>query len=346
MDLKILPEESSMSDTYRFRPAGSADYPKVIEMWMAGISSDRVAIASIADTWWKKLLFKYVAGRRIFVQDMDTYVIETDQGLCGYVGLQRDEDTISVFDWGLALHWDGAAEEAFQVLLDGILDSAYDNEETEYLVLGMEQNEGPVRTLVAQQDFFLLDYQNQQLVTDLPLANPSERGTLELSLALQVDRAYKETKTERIRVEYADQNVAEVVAAVHNSIPSRAKVYEIRMAEKPVGFVQGTTHQNQARFIYALEPELWGTEFEKLILTSFCTQLAKSARKVRIRTFSAAHMEASKGNMASLGLTWEDAAWERWVHLLYESELDEASPDAAEQGRSRAEPVADSHNDD
>ena len=327
-----------MSDTYRFRPAGTADYPKVIDMWMAGISSDRVAIASIADTWWKRLLFKYVAGRRIFVQDMDTYVIETDRGLCGYVGLQRDEDTTSVFDWGLALHWDGAAEEAFQVLMEGILDSAYDSEETEHLIMGMEKDKGPVRTMVSQQDFFLLDYQTQQLVTDLPLANPLERGTLELSLALQADRGYKEAKAKWIGAEYADHNVAEVVAAVHNSIPSRAKVYEIRMAEKPVGFVQGVTHQNQARFIYALGPELWGTDFEKLVLTSFCTQLAKSARTVRIRTFSVAHMEASRGNMESLGLTWEEAAWERWVHLLYENDLNEEELGTAEHESRESKP--------
>ncbi len=335
-----------MSDTYRFRPAGTADYPKVIEMWMAGISSDRVAIASIADTWWKRWLFKHVAGRRIFVQDMDTYVIETDQGLCGYVGLQHEADTASVFDWGLALHWDGAAEEAFHVLIDGILDSAYDSEETEYLVLGMEKGAGPVRTIVSQQDFFLLDYQTQQLVTDLPLANPLERGSRELSLALQIDRIYKETKVKWIEGEYADPNVAEVVAAVHSSIPSRAKMYEIRMAEEPVGFVQVVTHQDQARFIYALGLELWGTDFEKLILTSFCTQLARNARKVRIRTFSAAHMEASRVNMESLGLVWEEAAWERWVHLLYESELDEARPDVAEHERSGVEAAAEAHNDD
>ncbi len=313
-----------MSDTYRFRPATTADYPKVVDMWMAGISSDRMVIASVANTWWKRLLFKYVAGRRIFVQDMDTYVIETDQGLCGYVGLQRDGDTISVFDWGLALHWDGSAEEAFQVLMEGMLDRAYDSEETEHLILGMEKGEGPVRTIVSQEDFFLLDYQTQQLVTDLPLTNPMERGTLQLSLAFQADREYKDTKAEWIRREYTDQDMAKVVAAVHNSLPSRSKVYEIRTAEEqPVGFVQGVTHQDQARFVYTLQPELWGTDFERLVLTAFCTQLTKSARKARIRTFSTAHMEASRENMAGLGLTWEEAAWERWVHLLYESDLDE-----------------------
>ena len=309
-----------MSETYRFRSAQTADYPKVIEMWMAGISSDRVAITSVANTWWKRLLFKHVAGRRIFVQDMDTFVIETDRGLCGYVGLQKEGNTISVFDWGLALNWDGAAEEAFLVLMDGILDSAYDNGETDYLVLGMEKGNSPVSLIVSQQDFFLLDYQNQQLVTSLPLEDRTERGTLELSLARQTDRQYIEAKTQWIAVEYKNKRLAEAVASIHNSIPSRAEIYEIRLAQEPVGFVQGANHQNQARFIYALKPQFWGTEFEKLVLTSFCTQLSKNAGQARIRTFSAAHMEVSRPVLESLGMVWEIAPWERWMHHLIEED--------------------------
>ncbi len=309
-----------MSETYRFRAAQTADYPKVIEMWMAGISSDRVAITSVADTWWKRLLFKHVAGRRIFVQDMDTFVIETDQGLCGYVGLQIEENTTSVFDWGLALNWDGAAEEAFLVLIEGILDCAYASEETECLVLGMEKGNRSVGSIVSQQDFFLLDYQTQQLVTGLPLQNPIDRGALELSLARQADRQYMEAKAKWIGVEYTNQGLAEAVASVHNSIPSRSEIFEIRLAQEPVGYVQGAKHKDQARFIYALNSQLWGTEFEKLLLTSFCSQLSKNADKVRIRTFSAAHMEVSRPALETLGLVWEEAPWERWIHLLFEEE--------------------------
>lgn len=314
-----------MSHKFSFRPAQTVDYPKVIDMWMAGISSDRVAITSIADTWWKRLLFKHVAGRRIFVQDMETFVIETERGLCGYVGLQKEGNTISVFDWGLAMNWDGSAEEAFSVLMDGILDQAYEENETEYLILGMEKEEGPVPSIVSEMDFYLLDYQSQQLVTVLPILSPMDRGEIELSLSRQVDRDYIETKAKWIKAEYSEDQQADAVASVHNSIPSRAQIFEIKLAQEAVGFVQVSTHKEQARFIFALERDLWGTDFEKLLLTSFCSQLSKNAKNARVRTFSSAHMKASKSALESLGLDWEEAPWERWIHVLYE-ENDEKSP--------------------
>lgn len=312
-----------MSDTYRFRPAQTIDYPKVIEMWMAGISSDRVAIASVADTWWKRLLFKHVAGRRIFVQDMDTFVIETEQGLCGYVGLQKEEKTISVFDWGLALNWDGSAEEAFDVLMNGILDQAYAEEETDFLILGMEKGKGDVRFVVSQMDFHLLDYQCLQLVSDLPIQNPMDRGEMELSLSRQVGPSFNDSKAKWIEAEYPMAQEAEAVSTVHNAIPSRAQIFEIKESQEPVGFVQVSNHKEESRFIYALERVLWGSDFEKLLLTSFCSQLSKNAKKVRIRTFSRAHMNASRSTLETLGLVWEEAPWERWIHSLFEVNEDE-----------------------
>lgn len=316
-----------MSNTYRFRPARTADYSKVIEMWMAGISSDRIAIASIADTWWKRLLFRHIAGRRIFVQDMDTFVIEVEEGLCGYVGLQREEDTLSVFDWGLALHWDGSAEEAFQVLLDGVLDKAYEDEDTNYLIIGMESGEQPIREIIAAQDFQLLDYQAEQAVAELPISSPAERGETDLSLGKMLGREAKDSMDDWIEESYEDPQVAEMVTAIHHSVPTRSQAYEIRDAGEAVGFVQSGSHQSQARFIYALKRQYWGTAFEKLVLTSYCTQLAGRDRGVRIRTFASAHMQASRAAMEELGLTCQPSPWERWVHKLFEDQEEKEPED-------------------
>lgn len=310
-----------MSNEFQCRPARTEDYRQVIDMWMSGISSDRIAIAQIANTWWKRLLFRYVAGRKIFIQDMETHVVENEQGLCGYVGLQYEENSVSVFDWGVQPEWQAGGEAAFQAMLDAILDQAYDREESDILVIGLEINNQSVRDLLADQDFVLLDYQMSQLATALPLAHTQPRGEIALALSHKPPRSYTEEIEAWIRADYADDDrISEVVIPIHRTMPVRAQIYEIKLADEPVGHVHFSSHQDEGRFLYALQPALWGQDEEKLLITAFCTQLARNLKRVRVRTFSAAHMEASRAGLETLGLQWEKAPWERWVHLLYEED--------------------------
>ncbi len=317
-----------MSTAYHCRPATSSDYARVIELWMAGVSSDRVAIDQIANTWWKRLLFRYVAGRKIFIQDLETHVIEGPDGICGYVGLQYAADSVSVFDWGLDLKWEPEGRRAFTLMLDALLEQVYDRDDIESFVLGMETHTHNIKEILAEEDFHRLDYQVSQLVSDLPLDHPQERQDIELVLAFQLSHTYGDQMERWIAVDYnQDTDLAETVIAIHQALPTKSRIYEIKLQETSIGFVLYSSHQGEGRFLYALDPKVWGHVAEKLLLTAFCTQLAAKDRRVRIRTFSSRHMEASRTTLEELGLKWEPAPWERWIHLLYEdTEEDTADP--------------------
>ncbi len=321
-----------MKTEYRCRPASAADYSHVIDMWIAGISSDRVAIEQVADTWWKRLLFRYVAGRKIFIQDLETHVLEGPEGVCGYVGLQYAEDTVSVFDWGINLEWELLGKKVFSLMLDSILEEIYEKDDIESFVLGLERQSQDVREILAEEDFHLLDYQTSQLVSKLPLDHPQERENIELTLSFQLSHSYGEQIDEWIAVDFnGDQEIAEEVIPIHRSLPTKSRIYEIRLQQTPIGFVLYSSHRGEGRFLYALEPKVWGHVAEKLLVTAFCTQLAARDERVRIRTFSHSHMEASRLALEELGLEWEPAPWERWVHLLYEADEDgESEEEVAE----------------
>ncbi len=313
-----------MSTEFRCRRAAASDYARVIDMWMTGISSDRVAIEHIANTWWKRLLFRHVAGRKIFMQDLETHVIEGPSGICGYVGLQYAIDSVSVFDWGIDLEWEPQGKQAFVMMLDSMLELVYEREDVESFVIGLEKHTHHIRDILAEEDFHLLNYQTSQLVSDLPLAHPQKRENIELTLSFQLSHTYGERMAEWIETDYnGDKEGAEEVIPVHKSLPTKSKIYEIQLQTTPIGFVLYSSHRGEARFLYALEPKVWGHDAEKLLLTAFCTQLAAKDQRVRIRTFSQAHAEASREAMESVGLQWEPAPWERWVHLLYESNDEE-----------------------
>lgn len=315
-----------MSTEFHCRRAAASDYAHVIDMWMSGISSDRVAIEHIANTWWKRLLFRYVAGRKIFVQDLETHVIEGPSGVCGYVGLQYAAESVSVFDWGINLDWEPQGKQAFSLMLDSLLELVYERDDVESFVIGLEKHTDNVRDILMEEDFHLLDYQALQVVGDLPLAHPQERENIELTLSLQLSHAYGEQIAQWIETDYnGNKGLAEEVIPVHTSLPTKSKIYEIKLQQTPIGFVLYSSHQGEGRFLYALEPKVWGHDAEKLLVTAFCTQLAARDQRVRVRAFSSDHMTASRTALEDLGLQWEPAPWERWVHLLYENEDEDDS---------------------
>ncbi len=202
-----------MTSTYAFRSAAGADYGKVIDLWMRGVSSDRVAIDQIANTWWKRLLFRYVAGRKIFQQDMETAVVLKDGNLCGYYGLQTAADTMSVFDWGLDLDWNAEGLNVFGLMVEHILDDIYErNDDIESLVIGTERHEHDVRAALEQSDFEPLDYQIAQMVIDLPLAHNEPRGEMDLHLTLRNAHSFGDAMEDWIRMDYqGDKRKAAIV---------------------------------------------------------------------------------------------------------------------------------------
>lgn len=318
-----------MSSNYVCRPAESADYSRVIDLWMSGISSDRIAIEQAANSWWKRLLFRYIAGRKIFIQDMETHVVEGPEGICGYIGLQTAAETVNVFDWGLDLDWTSEGHAAFQVMLDAILDHVYEMDDIESFVVGLETSSDHVRNALQAQDFELLNYQVSQLVCELPLPVNQPKEGIALSLSPKVSHSYASEIDDWIRSDYGgDASISDIVIPIHHSLPSRAQLFEVKLDDVPIGYVQSSSHRAEGRFLYALSQEHWGQDVEKLLITAFCTQLARTRTKVRVRTFSLEHMHASREALESLGMKWELSPWERWAHLLFETEEDEAENDA------------------
>ncbi|MEZ4635131.1 MAG: hypothetical protein R2856_09200 [Caldilineaceae bacterium] len=234
------------------------------------------------------------------------------------------------FDWALRRSMIGQEPnedevEVLRALLNHGLDWLEEHKENPYFYFGLLSNSAPaIKAVLEEEGMWLPDYQLVQAVADGPLAeNPSLPDDVKISIQIAPD--FRDRALQLMRIDYvrpkedSEEDFADdldAIAAMHRATLKSAKLYLIEHADEEIGFVQQHLWKNELRLTYALKPELWGSSLERGLLAALPGQLGPSARRIRLRTFSSEHLEASRAIVRSLDFNWEEAPWQRWMVSL------------------------------
>ncbi|MBX3054483.1 MAG: hypothetical protein KF753_23625 [Caldilineaceae bacterium] len=325
---------------------GKADKKQIgaiLEMMLNGISSDPTSVAALGGIWWRRAAFRYLVGPRMLTNQMTTFAAVQDDQVVGYLILQYEGETAGAFDWAVLNSLDEDGLDILGDLLEEALDHAEERGLTPVVYFGMQNDSDPrIAGLLVDLGFWLADYQVGQMRTTLPLAHssPLPEG---ISVKPQISLRFGSRLAEFIRMDYdlpdseetaAEEEVVEsdtdepdateyqglslaarveAISLLHESTLRASKIYLIEEEGEPVGFVQQFNWKEELRLLFALEPFLWGTETEKQLIAAMPEFVGKQDGHLRIRTFSSAHLSASRESFEALGLGWEEAPWQRWV---------------------------------
>ncbi len=301
---------------------------QAIALLLSGVSSDPSGVAEFTASWWKRLMFKHSAGPRAMGQQMDTFVVPGPEGILGYLSVQLGGSAASAFEWGVTrplAQADGQA--TLRALLDAAMAKVEDIGGYDHFYVGLMADQAGGIQVLESEDFYLADYQLVQMTASLPLALPSDAGSSAgVHFVPKLARAYKADMERLLRLDYpGDTDAADTAAAMHLSILGNPKIMEVELdvedvggegmggKRESVGFLQFNRYKDEQRVLYALAPRLWGTETEMGILrTALAPYLGKPGR-LRLRTFSRAHLAAIRPALEALGLTWAESVWRRYV---------------------------------
>ncbi len=294
---------------------------QVIHLMLAGVSSDPTSIQEVVRSWWRRLLFTRSLGPRMFHREMDTFVALRGDRVVGYLIVRYEGQAAGTFDWGLA---DAPLDpQIFDALVNAALDHVEAQEDVHFFYLGLSQEHAQELTPVLEAiGFGRLDYQSFQMVGPLPLAapedhtHPEEQPSTRLRLAVQLPRHLGQELATLVPLDYPEetpQEDLEIVAELHRPTLSRSKLFQVAQGERTVGFVQQHQWKDELRLLLCLASELWGTPEERALVLHLSRLLGRRARRLRVRSFGQAHLEASRPSLESLGLTWEESPWQRWV---------------------------------
>lgn len=293
--------------------ANKSEIRQVAQLMLAGISSDPGSMQGLASSWWKRLFFERAAAPRFLRQQMDTLVVSQSGQVTGYLALQYSGAGAGVFDWGVAPAMDGEGMAVFKALLKQALKMVAERENYDFFYIGLLADLPHVPAILQEQDFSLLDYQLVQVEASLPMHFELARKE-KLILTPKIAQRYRPQLLELLQVDYPDDpELAQAAAAVHATLIGNSKLYEISLDSEVAGVVQQTTYQNESRSLYALKPALWNSDAERQLVAALVAQLSGRAKRVRLRTFSRAHLEASRPLLESMGLDWKESVWHRWV---------------------------------
>jgi hypothetical protein len=306
----------------------------VIDLMFADISSDPSGMESLKNNWWQRTLFRHLIGPRMLQGQMETFVATEEPGstdLLGYFVLQFQGETAGTFDWALAnALWNGNPPderdlEALAGLLGKALDAAEVRQHYPYFYFGLMSNIAPaVGEVLEEEGLWLPDYQLTQMVAPLPLEeNPSAPD--ELRISGQLPNRMADRVLDLLRCDYVKPDALseedfeedlEAIGVLHESTLRSAKIYLIKEGEEGAGFVQQHQWRDELRLLIALKPHLWGTDNERQLVAALPGLLGENMRRLRLRTFSQQHMDASRAKFESLGLKWEESPWQRWMVAL------------------------------
>ncbi len=288
---------------------------------LAGVSSDPTSIQEVVRSWWRRLLFTHTLGPRMFHREMDTFVALQSQQVVGYLIVRYEGQAAGTFDWGLTgLPPD---PQVFEALVHAALDHVEAQEEMLFFYLGLSQEHAQVLAPVLEAiGFGRLDYQSFQMVGPLPLTvpedhvPPEEPSDTRLRLTVQLPRDLAPELAALVPLDYPEETPPEdlaIVAALHRPTLSRSKLFRVAQGERTVGFVQQHRWKDELRLLLCLAPHLWGTVEERALVLHLSRLLGRRTRRLRVRSFGQAHLETSRPRLESLGLTWEESPWQRWI---------------------------------
>lgn len=314
--------------------ASGQQVKEVLKLMLAGVSSDPVSMRQLNRSWWRRLMFRYVVGPRLLGKQMDTYVVSQDGQLQGYLVVQYTGEAAGTFDWAFRRPLGEQQEEIFGELLDTALDGAEAHGHYSHFYFGLQSDAPAVVTRVlAQTGFGRLNYQNVQMVSELPL---SETGSFppDLHVTVQIRARFRSRVPELIRCDYptvsgkvtevkppegelfVDEADLDVIASIHDSTLNAAKLMLVEWEDEAVGFVQQNQWQDELRILLSLKPAFWNTPTERQLVAALPPLLGKRSQRIRVRTFNQVHLETSRPTLESLGLRWEEAPWQRWLVAL------------------------------
>ena len=315
---------------------------EVLNLLVSGVTSDATSMEQIAGSWWRRFLFMRWFGPRFLGKQMDTFVATQGDRIIGFVIIQYDGDAAGTFDWAFIEPLDVKENrEDFADLIDTALDHIEDQGIHPYFYFGFA-TASPSEVTQVLDDLGLgpADYQNSQMVGELPLADtsPLPEG---FRVTPQITARFGARMSELLPNVYpvASEDETEMVAAIHSSTLRSSKVFLILEDENEVGFAQQFRWRDELRLLVALPPRLWGAEPERQIVSYFARTLQGNTRSLRLRTFSENHMEKSRLSFESLGLAWQQAPWQRWVVALENEEANEDLTESQESRRGRYDSV-------
>lgn len=304
-----------------------------IDMMFAGISSDPTSMEGLKNSWWQRLLFQNLIGPRMFQGQMDSFVAVDSPGsadILGYLILQYSGELAGTFDWAVRRSLIGQEPTAEEIevlaaLLSTGLDWLEEHKPYPYFYFGLLSDSAlAIKDALENEGLWLPDYQLVQMVAPSPLAeNPSMPE--DLSVTMQLPAQFRDQALELMRYDYVRlddaseedfQEDLDAVAALHIPTLRSAKFLRVRQGDEDIGFIQHHQWKNELRLTLALKPHLWGTELERQLVAALPGQLGSTSGRIRLRTFSQQHTDASREQWSSLGFKWEIAPWQRWMVSL------------------------------
>lgn len=310
----------------------------VLRMLLDGVSSDVSSMEAIAGSWWRRPLFLYWFGPRFLGRQMDTFVATADERIIGFVIVQYDGDAAGTFDWAYVKP---LAEERNRAEFADLIDAALDLVEGQgihpYFYFGFATDSPPeVRQVLEEIGLSPADYQTTQMVGALPLEeSPSIPDGFRLSP--QFTARFGPRLAEFLPMLYQDAPAEEIemLAAIHANTIRSSKIFLVTEGEKEVGFVQQFRWRDELRILLALPVRLWGSETERQLVAYMAQAMQGSNQRLRLRTFSKDHLAEARDSLSSLGLTWEESPWQRWVVALEPGQEQAEEENGTEQPESR-----------
>ena len=317
--------------------ANSAQIREVLDLLVSGVSSDVSSMEEIAGSWWRRLLFMHWFGPRFLGKQMDTFVATRGDRIVGFVIVQYDGDAAGTFDWAFVDPLDVEENrEDFADLVDSTLDHVEEQGIHPYFYFGFATASPPeVPQVLDEIGLRSADYQNTQMVSELPLAEtPSLPDGFRL--APQISARFGARMAELLPSIYPNAAAEEtaMIAAIHTSSLRSSKVFLILEEENEIGFVQQFRWRDELRLLLALPPKLWGADSERQLVAYLAQMLQGQTRRLRLRTFSEGHLDKARQSFERLGLAWQQASWQRWTVGL---DGDENGVEPAEPDRRRGE---------
>jgi len=324
--------------SYTVSKADKQQIGGVLDLMIAGISSDPTSIIALSKHWWRRLIFRYVFGPRMLDNQMETFVAARDDQVVGYLVLQFEGDTAGTFDWAVTEPLDGEGIDMLGDLVETALDHAEERGTIPLAYFGMSRETDPrVGALLEELGFWLADYQVGQLRAPLPLTDTAQLPA-GISIKPQISQRFGGRLAKFVRMDFdlPDQDdsddestqpapeveptqglsLAEQVDAIcslHQSTLRASKLYLIEEDGEAVGIIQRFTWKDELRLLLALEPFLWGTETEQQLVAAMPGHVGKHSGYLRVRTFSSDHLSTSRESLEALGLRWQAAPWQRWI---------------------------------
>ncbi len=332
---------------YTIAKADKQQFGVVLDMMLDGITSDPSSVAALGKSWWRRLIFRYLVGPRMLRNQMETFVAVRAGRVVAYLILQFEGETAGTFDWAVTESLDAEGVEILADLIEKALDLAEQRGDVPLAYFGMPSETDPrVGAALQEMGFWQADYQMGQMRASLPLAD-SPQLPIGIAIKPQISLRFGDRLADFVRMDFdlpdeseegatspqsvAEMNVAETatesatvhdltlaeqveaICSLHQTTLRASKIYLVEEEGEVVGLIQQFTWKEELRLLLALEPFLWGTETEQQLVAAMPAYLGKRDGYLRIRTFSSAHLKASRENLAALGLRWEAAPWQRWI---------------------------------